>query len=62
MQFSYISILETHFVTCNISLWLEMQSPTAEVQAVMEVHSEVDEGTSSLSSDTFSWKQVCPRK
>ena len=51
MQFSYISILETHFVTCNISLWLEMQSPTAEVQAVMEVHSEVDEGTSSLSSD-----------
>ena len=27
-----------------ISLWLEMPAPTAEVQAVLEVHSELDEG------------------
>ena len=27
-----------------ISLWLEMPGPTAEVQAVLEVHSELEEG------------------
>ena len=27
-----------------ISLWLEMPAPTAEVQATLEVHSELDEG------------------
>ena len=42
-SFSHIGIIII-FVTYNHSLWLGVQAPTAEVQAVLEVHSEVDEG------------------
>ena len=42
---SYIGIYRNTFVTCNVFLLLEMQAPTVEVQAVLEVLSDVDEGT-----------------
>ena len=47
-------ILEHIYDLQSFFLWLEMQqAPTAQVEAVLELHSEVDEGM--CTSFTFIW-------
>ena len=46
-------IREIHLLPATVCLWIEIQTPTAEVQTVLELHSEVDEGM--CISFTFIW-------